>query len=84
MGTAKKAKNAPTDKGRFSRLLQSKASGAGSTQIPNSQKPVRTMAALQELGLAGRRELQARYFYTHLSFNAYKDDSFHNSSVHKK
>ena len=72
MGTAKKAKNAPTDKGMFLRLAQRKASSAGSTQIPNSQKPVHTMAELQELGLAGRKELQARYYYTRTIFSAYK------------
>ena len=61
MGLAAKTKNVPTDKGRFSRLLQKKVSGSSHTQIPSALKPVRTMTALQELGLAGKKELQARY-----------------------
>ena len=61
MGLAAKTKNVPTDKGRYSRLLQKKVSGSSHTQIPSASKPVRTMTALQELGLAGKKELQARY-----------------------
>jgi hypothetical protein len=70
MGTAKKSKNVSTDKGQFARLLQRKVVGSGHTQIPSGQKPVQTMAALTELGLAGKKELQARYIFRLFCFTS--------------
>ena len=58
--TPMKEKYRMTDRGYYSRKMQKKAETAGPINIPVQPLEVRNLEALESLGMAGQKKLQAR------------------------